>query len=362
MKFDHNDMISACHQRAFSQKVLKWYAQHGRQALPWKDPLIPYRIWLSEIMLQQTQVTTVIPYFHKFLLRFPTLEVLAQSSLDEVLTHWAGLGYYARARNLHKTAQILAKKFDHQFPQDLATLMSLPGIGRSTAGAILAQAYEIRAPILDGNVKRVLWRFHGDRIPSSSLTAAHNKLWEIAEQYTPKKQVGAYTQAMMDLGALICTRSQPQCTVCPIRFDCYAFNKNTPNAFPVKFNKKKIPTQQIHMLCVIKNQQEILLEKRPQHGIWGGLFSLPEFLDVAEAKIFLAAHLQKLPPIKPYISLRHTFTHFHLMISTSLITLPKVPPTFNKSSWHWVKLSEITHFGLPAPIKKILKSATMQLT
>jgi len=336
----------------FSKQLLTWHAKAGRHDLPWKKPLHPYQVWVSEIMLQQTQVTTVIPYFERFMQTFPTLESLAQAPLDQVLQHWSGLGYYARARNLHQSAKKIVEDHQGHFPRTLEDLIRLPGIALSTAGAILSQAFGIRAPILDGNVKRVLCRFHAvEGWPGQK--EVENKLWMLAEKYTPSsKKVADYTQAIMDLGALCCTRSQPQCEQCPLAQQCLAFQNQTQLDFPTPKPKKALPTRHAIMLFIFNTKGEILLQQRPLKGIWAGLWSVPEFQDKASAQRFLKEGL-RVKKITPLPLLKHSFTHFHLVISPQqIIAEHGLPHAF---PFHWVSPKALTQKGLPAPIQKLIR-------
>jgi A/G-specific adenine glycosylase len=311
-------------------------------------------------MLQQTQVATVIPYFKKFMASFSTLEKLSQAPLDKVLQHWAGLGYYARGRNLHKTAQILSTYHQGKFPKNLEAVMALPGIGRSTAGAILAQAYNIRAPILDGNVKRVLCRFHCiDGWPGARDT--EQELWELANFYTPTARVADYTQAIMDLGATLCTRTKPNCSACPLKKHCQAFALENQHAYPYKKPSKSLPTREITMLCVIDLKQGVLLQQRPLQGIWGGLWSLPEFDNIKAARQFLQQAFKLKKSLKPQQlpKIKHTFSHYHLNIDPWVVTLPdsvSTKPKFTQPNLSWVNAKNLTQCGLPAPIKKLLEN------
>jgi len=268
--------------KQFQNRLLTWFDQHGRKHLPWQQNKTAYRVWISEIMLQQTQVNTVIPYYQRFMQRFPDLSSLAQAEPDEVLHLWAGLGYYSRARNLHRAAQLIMQNHQGEFPASLAILQKLPGIGQSTAGAILALAFNQPAAILDGNVKRVLARFHGitDFINEKSV---ENRLWELAAHYTPKKCVADYTQAMMDLGATLCIRGKPACERCPLSEDCLARQQNIAALLPRKKAARELAVRTATFV-VFKMQASILLHKRPDKGIWGGLWSLPEFAGEPEKK------------------------------------------------------------------------------
>ncbi len=341
-------------QKQFTQKVLKWFDQHGRKNLPWQQQISPYRVWISEIMLQQTQVQTVIPYFNRFIKRFPNIVSLAQAHEDEVLHLWTGLGYYARARNCHRAAQIIQQQFNGKFPDDLNTIQSLPGIGRSTAGAILSLAMQIPAAILDGNVKRVLTRTHAIK-GYPGLTEVSEQLWQIAEMYTPQKKAAAYNQAMMDIGAMICTRTQPQCQKCPLQNNCIARQLNKMSEFPSKKANKPLPVKSQQLLIICNDRGEVLLEKRPAKGIWGGLWSLPEYPTDENIKSWCWQNYRcRIDQVQHWPMFRHTFTHFHLEIVPILVTIKtnaKNKP-IDPLIWYNVKLPDTR--GLAAPIKKIL--------
>lgn len=344
---------------SFSQSILRWFDQSGRKQLPWQQNITPYRVWVSEIMLQQTQVATVIPYFLRFTEQFPDINSLGAAELDEILGLWTGLGYYARARNLHKTAQRLVAQNMGRLPATLAELCALPGIGRSTAGAILSIGFNIRAPILDGNVKRVLARYHGiEGWPGGNRTAS--QLWERAEQHTPNQRLAHYTQAIMDLGATTCTRSKPRCTDCPLHTTCQAFIDGSTAHYPAARPNRKSPRRSAYFLICRDTQGAILLEKRPPLGIWGGLWSLPQHQDIDALKDqveqLLGQPLQMLGEHKP---IKHTFTHFQLSIkpvevqakvAAHLITEPNL--------WKWMQPPEINSLGMAAPIKKLILELT----
>jgi len=339
----------------FQRSILDWYDQHGRKDLPWQKDLTPYRIWLSETMLQQTQVSTVIPYFNRFVKKFPDIETLAQAPIDEVLHSWAGLGYYARARNLHKTARLI---FDRGFfPDSLDELVELPGIGRSTAGAILSIAFNKSHPILDGNVKRVLARFKA--VSGWPGTNAVNKqLWAISEHLTPQTRVAAYTQAIMDLGATLCTRSNPACACCPLNSGCLARITDTVSALPSPKPAKTLPLKQLVFLILCDNQDRILLEKRPPTGIWGGLWSLPEFDSVESASNWCIAN--DLHPVDQQLlaTQRHTFSHYHLDYTPLFMQTDGLNNNVmetNRSVWY--KAEHINDLGLPAPVKQLLQQS-----
>lgn len=336
----------------FSRLLLKWFDQYGRHDLPWQKNTTAYRVWVSEIMLQQTQVTTVIPYYQAFMKRFPTLSALAKAPRDEVLHLWTGLGYYARARNLHQCAIILQTQFKGKFPDNIAALCELPGIGRSTAGAILSIAQQKRAPILDGNVKRVLARFHCVEGWTGHSTV-QEQLWDYAERYTPTLRVADYTQAIMDLGATVCTRTTPQCDVCPLHKNCAAYATEQTHLFPFSKPKKQLPVRKRFFLLLVDTHQRVWLTQRPSNGIWGGLWSFPEFDSSAQLQAFckpfnaLIAHQKKLP------LRRHTFSHFHLDITPIVVTLT-APPTLPRSTGLWYNIRKPASVGLAAPVKQLL--------
>lgn len=340
----------------FRQRVLRWFKQYGRTNLPWQQNITPYRIWLSEIMLQQTQVTTVIDYFHRFTQQFPTLPSLAEANPDQVLSLWSGLGYYQRARNLHKTAQIIMQEFAGEFPQSVEKLQQLPGIGRSTAGAIASFAFGQRAAILDGNVKRVLARFAAmDGWPGER--AVHENLWEIAEQYTPHKHLAEYTQAMMDLGSLICTRSNPDCNGCPLASHCLAYQNSTIKNYPGKRPAKALPLKQQTWLILLDKTKRIILHKRPPTGLWASLWVFPTF----EGKSLnswcrkqLSCELlnyEKLPLF------RHTFSHFQLDIHPIVGEIDFLPHCVNENPHqHCYSIAEALELGIPSPVKRCLEN------
>lgn len=334
----------------FAAAVLDWFDQHGRKDLPWQKRKTAYNTWVSEIMLQQTQVATVIPYYQRFIHRFPKVTDLAQAPQDEVLHLWTGLGYYARARNLHKAAQIVAHEYGGVFPTDPELLQSLPGIGRSTAGAIASISANIRAPILDGNVKRVLARYLALE-DWSGTTKAQRKLWVIAEQLTPETRVGDYTQAMMDLGATLCTRSKPKCANCPLTPKCLAFATERTNELPKPKPRKQITVRKTTLL-VIHRDQEFLLHQRPPTGIWGGLWSFPEIADLRDLPSEIDLDIAAAKPLMP---LRHTFSHFHLDITPVLIDAKTL--NWNQLEERpslWYNTRQPSKIGLAAPVKALL--------
>ena len=340
---------------AFQQNILTWFDQYGRKDLPWQKDLAPYRVWLSETMLQQTQVATVIPYFNSFIENFPEVTSLANASIDEVLHLWSGLGYYARARNLHKTAQLIAKR-DH-FPDTLDELLELPGIGLSTAGAILSIAFNKSHPILDGNVKRVLSRFNAvSGWPGNS--AVNKELWAVSAKLTPVARVADYTQAMMDLGATVCTRSRPACALCPLNADCLARLAGNVSAFPTPKPAKILPVKQVSFLLLSDADNRILLEKRPPTGIWGGLWSLPEFASVAAAHDWCLARNIHITDQQVLAVRRHTFSHYHLDY-TPLLVQSDNPINFvmEADQTVWYKAEQLNRLGLAAPIKQLLQQS-----
>lgn len=346
---------------AFTDTVLHWFAAHGRHTLPWQQNPTPYRVWVSEIMLQQTQVSTVIPYFQRFMARFPDVHALASAPLDEVLHLWTGLGYYARGRNLHRSAQLLSTQWQGEFPRTVDALCELPGIGRSTAGAILALGCGVRAPILDGNVKRVMCRFHGiEGWPD--LPAVQKRLWVLAQDATPTEGFAAYTQAMMDLGATVCTRSRPACPQCPLAEGCQALATDTVAALPSRKPTRVVPKRAVCMLMCRLPTGQVLLEQRPQSGIWGGLWSFPEFADVAAAQQFLARQWpgQDLPQ-KTWPVLKHTFSHFQLQITPLLVQAPsELPGVMEAGRWLWYAAgpdaaTPAATVGLAAPVLELLQ-------
>ena len=335
--------------------LLAWFDQHGRKDLPWQTNRTPYRVWVSEIMLQQTQVSTVIPFYERFMAQLPTVQDLAAAAEDTVLHLWTGLGYYARARNLHRTAKQVCASQKGAFPNDLAGLEALPGIGRSTAGAILSLAMDTRAPILDGNVKRVLARYHavagwpGQRGVSDTL-------WSHAEHHTPQKRVADYTQAIMDLGATVCTRSSPICNACPLNKSCVAYSSKNVEMYPGKKPKRKLPVRSIAMLIFQNELGEVYLEKRPPSGIWGSLYSFPESstenIDSSISSLNSFSITESRKSLNP---LRHTFSHYHLNILPELISVQKNTNVIAESDrWLWYPLDHSLKVGLAAPVKKLL--------
>ena len=334
--------------------LLAWFDQYGRHDMPWQQDVSAYRTWVSEVMLQQTQVATVIPYFERFMQSFPTIAALADADIDDVLHHWSGLGYYARARNLHKAAQQIRDEHDGVFPQDFETVLALPGVGRSTAGAILAQAMNERHPILDGNVKRVLSRYFAIA-GWPGETAVANALWERAEQETPTDRVADYTQAIMDLGATLCSRSKPRCDECPLQQNCAAFKSGDWAAYPGKRAKKARPQKQTCML-IAHHEGGVYLERRPASGIWGGLWCFPEFSDEQTALNWCKDHLGAINSgAKAWEALQHAFSHFDLAIQPLEVELHKKSAgVADNNDSLWYDLAMPPPVGLATPVSRLL--------
>ena len=345
---------------SYSQAVVEWFAEHGRKDLPWQQNPSPYRVWVSEIMLQQTQVATVIPYYQKFMASFPDVTALADASQDDVLHHWSGLGYYARARNLHKAAGIVRDQFDGQFPGDFDSVVALPGIGRSTAGAILSLALGQRHAILDGNVKRVLARhFAIEGWPGKQAIA--NELWRLAEENTPPQSITMYNQAMMDLGATVCVRRNPLCANCPLSAGCRALQLHRVDEFPGRKPGKVKPLRQTHML-IARCGSELFLERRPPSGIWGGLWSFPELSSRAAAVDWCQARFASLPQSMDQLdTVRHSFSHFDLDILPIVVRVAEASRTVaDDRAGHWYRLDKPPRLGLAAPVQKLMKSLQVE--
>jgi len=336
----------------FSDRVLDWFDRHGRKDLPWQQA-DPYRIWVSEIMLQQTQVATVTPYFERFMQSFPDIVALADADVDAVLAQWSGLGYYARARNLHKAAAVIRDEHGGHFPESFEDVAALPGVGRTTAGAILSLAFDARHPILDGNAKRVLAR-HAAIAGWPGKTSVAKELWAQADRYTPDRRTGAYTQAIMDLGATVCSRTQPRCEACPVAADCLAFTTGTIDRYPGHKPQRDKPLRQTTMVLAVQGAS-LYLERRPPAGIWGGLWSLPEldgdtvddwcrerFSDAAAAP-------------EKWGTLRHSFSHYDLDIHPVVVrvdeTSRKVADGDNST---WYRLDAALPGGVATPVQKLI--------
>jgi A/G-specific adenine glycosylase len=350
--------IEAATVGSFSERVLAWFDRHGRRVLPWQRPATPYRVWVSEIMLQQTQVATVMPYFERFMARFPDVQTLAAASIDEVLRQWSGLGYYARARNMHRAARVVRDRFASELPQDLPSLRSLPGIGRSTAAAILALACNQRHAILDGNVKRVLARHRGVR-GWPDTTRVSNRLWGIADELVSSRQVAAYTQAMMDLGALICTRRDPCCADCPVRTDCVARQSGLQHELPTPKPRRALPVRETMMIMITMPDGRILLERRPPAGIWGGLLSFPEAQHECACGDWCERTLGARPRgMLPWPKVRHSFTHFHLDIVPLQVKVDqRAVHIAEGADYVWYNAND-PRGGLAAPVKQLIDRLT----
>jgi len=339
---------------SFAIAVLAWYRRYGRHDLPWQRQ-DAYRVWLSEIMLQQTQVSTVIPYYQNFLQRFPDLRSLADASVDDVLQHWQGLGYYARARNLHRAARAIRDQHGGRFPGDFAALESLPGIGRSTAGAILSFAFGQHWPILDGNVKRVLARCF--RVPGwYGQSATMKQLWRLAELVTPAGDTAEFNQAMMDIGSMLCVKAKPKCAACPLQGMCASYREHSQGDYPQKKPKRSKPHKHTIML-LHRCGAEILLWRRPPSGIWGGLWSLPEVDEESAIELWQQSFLAlvQAPLALQRDVIRHQFSHYSLDISLAVIELEALPPGVSDAeNYHWVATRDLARHGLPTPVRKIL--------
>jgi len=340
--------------------LLPWYRVHGRHDLPWQRERSPYLVWVSEIMLQQTQVATVIPYFERFVGRFPDVTTLADAPLDEVLHLWSGLGYYARARNLHRAARRVRDEFAGRFPGTFAEIESLPGVGRSTAGAILALSRGERLPILDGNAKRVLARRFGVT-GSPGERAVEQRLWALAEENTPHSEVDAYTQAIMDLGATVCVRRRPLCPICPLREDCIAYRSNRQHVIPAPRVRARGArrVREVVMLVAQREDGAVLLERRPAEGIWGGLWCLPEFASETAAQGYAASQLEGAEAdARALAPVPHVFTHFDLVITPLLARCRDGGRVADEDRTLWYDIRSPARVGLPAPIQLILASLT----
>jgi len=341
---------------SFSDRVLAWYETHGRHDLPWQQQRTPYRVWVAEVMLQQTQVATVIPYYRRFLKSFPGVHELADAPLDAVLEHWSGLGYYSRARNLHQAARRIVSLHEGVFPGRFDDVVALPGIGRSTAGAILAQALDQRHAILDGNVKRVLCRYHAvEGWPGKA--AVQKQLWAYAEQYTPVKRVADYTQAVMDLGATLCTRSAPQCACCPLQSGCAASAADQVSRFPAPRPRKQMPVRTARLLILTDTRSgRIMLEKRPPTGIWGGLWSLPEVeVDASVEQVCRQRWGLGVLGNEDCDPFRHTFSHYHFDITPCRVEVEPLANTLGDTGETiWCPSGEAVTRAMAAPVARII--------
>lgn len=338
----------------FSEPLLAWYDINGRKNLPWQTPREPYRVWVSEIMLQQTQVQTVIAYFNRFIDHLPTIHDLANANEDEVLSLWSGLGYYSRARNLHETAKIISNEHHGQFPQSLEDLIKLPGIGPSTAAAILAQAFNQATAILDGNVKRVLARvFQINGWPEQA--EVKKKLWDLANSCMPQERCADYTQAIMDLGATCCTTKNPNCSNCPLKSMCLAFKNNEQYLYPTKKIKKPVPTHQQQLLVLSNEQDHIYLEKRPPTGLWGGLWCFPS-IDVDDCPLNFIKIKYALKGATPelVVAFKHRFSHFHLEINALSIRTQEMGTSAGEVTGKWFAKNDLGALGLARPTSLII--------
>jgi A/G-specific adenine glycosylase len=340
---------------SFSAKLIAWHRRHGRHDLPWQATRDPYAIWVSEIMLQQTQVATVIPYYRRFMARFPDLAALAGAPLDDALALWSGLGYYSRARNLHRAAQVICNEHAGKFPSRFNDVLGLPGIGRSTAAAICAFAFSERRPILDGNVKRVLARYFGVRgYPGDR--GVEQALWSKAESLLPRRGVAAYTQGLMDLGAGVCTRRQPRCASCPLAAACVARSRGLTAKLPAPKPRRALPHKQTVML-VLQHAGEVLLEKRPAAGIWGGLWCFPEAaLSDNVGQICAQRFGASVGAAQSLPVLEHGFTHFRLSILPQRLRVARLAPRAAELGNVWLTVEEAQAAAIPTPVKRILAS------
>jgi A/G-specific adenine glycosylase len=340
---------------SFARKVLQWFATHGRKDLPWQQEPTPYRVWVSEIMLQQTQVATVIPYYLRFMNSFPDVAALAAANVDDVLHHWSGLGYYARARNLHKAATLIRDDLHGEFPESFDDVAGLPGIGRSTAGAILALSRGARHPILDGNVKRVLARYHAvDGWPGK--VAVSRALWTFAENHTPATNVAQYTQAIMDLGATICRRTSPRCGACPLADGCAAHASGRETEFPGRREKKAKPLKRTQMILVYAGES-VFLERRPPSGIWGGLWSFPEIDPQDDPSSWCEQTLNASPvDIAQWPTVRHSFTHYDLDIEPTAVRVDMRSRTVaDRNDRLWYEFDAPRQVGIAAPVAGLIE-------
>lgn len=337
-----------------AQPLLAWHERKGRHDLPWGANRTPYRVWVSEIMLQQTQVATVRPYFERFLARFPDVGALAAAGIDEVLHLWSGLGYYARARNLHRAAVVVCAELGGELPRSVAGLMRLPGIGRSTAGAILALACGERCAILDGNVRRVLSRYFGVD-GARAAGAQQQRLWQLAERCTPASEVARYTQAIMDLGATVCVRTRPLCACCPLKSRCFARRTGRQQELPAPRTARPRPARSVFMVVALHENGSVLLERRPESGVWGGLWCLPQFDTASAARTFIRQTLgASSAAVQPLHALEHAFTHFSLIINPLLVHCPGRAAAVEEGGSVWYNIRTPARVGLPAPVSALL--------
>jgi len=339
-------------------RLLAWFDDHGRHDLPWQRPRTAYRVWVAEIMLQQTQVATVVPYFKRFLKQFGSLRALAQADIDEVLAVWSGLGYYSRARNLHRAARICVAKHAGRLPRDFGALLALPGIGRSTAGAILAQAHGLPFPILDGNARRVLIRCYG-LYGDPGSTDLQKQLWKLATDQLPERRLADYTQAIMDLGATVCTRGRPSCRSCPLRRDCVARREQLTDLLPQRKSARKLPTRETIMLILRDLDGRILLQRRPPSGVWAQMWSLPEAADETQAQRHVISNsgaAAKRIEFRRLPEFRHTFSHYHLRVTPLEVSVSGRRQINDDTDRRWFRPEEAIALGIPTPVRKLILS------
>jgi A/G-specific adenine glycosylase len=337
----------------FAARIVAWQRTHGRHDLPWQNTRDPYRIWVSEIMLQQTQVSAVIDYYQRFLARFPDLVSLARAQEDEVLALWSGLGYYARARNLHRAVRLVVADMQGEFPADYAAVCALPGIGRSTASAICAFAYGLRKAILDGNVKRVLARHFGiEGFPGERRV--EQRMWALSEELLPGNGIEAYTQGLMDLGARVCVRAAPKCAACPVAATCVALRERRTGVLPAPRPAKVLPQRETTMLLLYRHG-ELLLEKRPAPGIWGGLWCFPEVDGARVEQECMARFATRIDAVERLGRVDHGFTHFRLRIHPVLARATQVP-TLEQPGRLWLAPEEALGAAIPVPVRRILRA------
>ena len=339
----------------FAAQLLKWFDKHGRHDLPWQHPRTPYRVWLSEIMLQQTQVSVVAGYFQRFVGTLPDLPSLAAAPRDQVLALWSGLGYYARARNLHATAQRCVELHGGDLPRDFDALLALPGIGRSTAGATLAQAWGDRFAILDGNVKRLLARYHGiEGWPGTP--AIEKQMWQLAISHLPDMRLADYTQAQMDLGATLCTRAKPDCARCPLNRNCVAFATDRTSILPTVRPNKVKPERETHVVWLEDKTGLVLMQRRPATGVWALLWSLPQFDTTADRDAWTATQ-GRIAASTELESIEHVFTHFRLQLHPLRARLATAKSHIgDNDDLRWVSRDDLATLGIPAPIRRLLES------
>ncbi len=336
----------------FARAIIDYHREHGRKELPWQRPRTPYRVWVSEVMLQQTQAVRVIEYFERFMERFPSIKALAEATNDEVMSAWSGLGYYARARNLHAAAKLMVERHNGEVPDDFAALLALPGIGRSTAGAIRSSAFGIATSILDGNVKRVLSRFHAVRARSGE-SATEKELWRLAQLHTPTEEVEAYTQGIMDFGANLCRKVRPLCEYCPLSSDCQALAQGIVDEIPVPRKRIRQPLRRAYMLLMTDRFGRLFVERRPQSGLWGGLWSVP-MRSLEEGYEDLAgSHADEVSQLPAFT---HQFTHFALEIHPVRVTVDRFVRD-QEDAARWLAPEDCQALGMPAPTKRLIEQA-----